>query len=464
MSLELELTFDKEVRYAKSMQFWQFAILVLLAIACSISEILIAVCWSFIFITTIVAFAKNDTSNVWYCIAASPAMEVWARMSRAPMVPDEIGKYYLVLATTVLLLHNLRNKVHFPAHRAGKILLLVLLPSVVVHLATFNYDRWVFNGLGMIELVLLLSLTAIERWDVEKFCKALQYAFYPIIGMLVFTTMKTPTYDNIDFRLNANNTGGFGSNQVATLLGVGILLLTILMVLKRPFVSFKPLNYLLIAYLLFKGMLTFSRGGMFVPAVAVIVMFLPGMMTNARSFLRYTLLLVALFVTGFLVFQKVNSMTGNNLLYRYRGETRGTLDRTKEKSWNSVTSGRVDIVASDWMIFKDNPIFGVGIGNSGPERYKYGVEPIVAHTEFSRMLSEQGIWGAGTAIGLLAFAFAWVLRQRLNTWRGVTGALFTLAILTTFHAAMRTNTASVFYALAAIPVYYRKQEQGDEEE
>jgi hypothetical protein len=461
--VEAALTNNNE-QYAKSLSLVQVLVMMVIAYVCNMNEILIALIWLSIVLATAWNYFKGNMSGVWYCIAASPAMEVWSRMSQAPMVADEIGKYYLVVAIGVILLHRLKNAAQYPVHRAGKILLLILLPSLVVNLATFNYDNWVFNGLGIIELTLLLLLSSGERWNVEKFCKTLQYALYPMFGVLMFVTLKTPTYENIDFVLGANNTGGFGSNQVATILGVGILLSTILIVLKRPLIGFKLLNYALIGYFLFRGLMTFSRGGILVAAIAIVILFLPNMMVSLRAFLRFTLVFTGLFVIGYLVFEKVNDVTDNKLMLRYMGETMGTLDRTKEKNLNSITSGRVDIIASDWLIFKNNPIFGVGIGYSAEERRKYGYEGTVAHTEFSRLLSEQGIGGAFAALGLALFAFTWAFRQRLSAWKGVTGALFALSILTTFHAAMRTNTSAVFYALAAIPVYYTKQQEADDQD
>lgn len=453
---------NTDEQYAKSLSLIEVFAMVLIAFLCNKNEILIAVIWLAILLATIWNYLKGNMSGVWYCIAASPGMEVWSRMSRAPLVADEIGKYYLVVAIGVILLHRLKNVAHYPVHHIGKILLLILLPSLVVNLATFNYDNWVFNGLGIIELTLLLLLSSGERWDVEKFCKALQYALYPLFGILVFVTLKTPTYEDFEFRLGANSSGGFGSNQVATILGVGILVSTILIVLKRPLIAFRLLNYAMIGYLLFRGLMTFSRGGILVAAIGVVILFLPNMLASLRSFIRFTVVFAMLFAIGYLVFEKVNDVTDNKLMLRYMGETVGTLDRTKEKSLNSITSGRADIVASDWLIFKENPIFGVGIGYSAEERRKYGFEATVAHTEFSRLLSEQGIGGAFAAFGLALFAFTWVFKQRLSAWKGVTGALFSLAILTTFHAAMRTNTSAVFYALAAIPVYYTKRQISDD--
>ncbi|WP_332910234.1 hypothetical protein [Algoriphagus boritolerans] len=47
---------------------------------------------------------------------------------------------------------------------------------------------------------------------------------YPILSVLVYTIIKTPDLDSVEFSLGANfaTAGGFGSNQVSTILGLGV--------------------------------------------------------------------------------------------------------------------------------------------------------------------------------------------------------------------------------------------------
>lgn len=449
---------EREREYAGSLNLKQFGWLLAISTVCNIYEPLILLVWIALCALTVVFYLQGRMDRLWYCIAASPGIEVWARMSRAPLVPFEMGKYYLLLAITLIFLHRLQNESEYPAHHIGKTLLFVMVPSLFVSLASFDYESWVFNVLGILQLIIFLIIASGERWDTERFCKTLQYAMIPVIAILVFMTYKSPTYEHRTFGLTANSTGGFGSNQVSTISGVGIVIPVLLIILRRPLIALMPVNYLIIAYSLFKGLITFSRGGMIVAVLAVIVALIPGMLADIRTFFKYLAMFVLFTIMGYGVFMLVNRISGNLLLLRYQGETVGTLDRTREKTLNTITSGRAELIKSDWAIFSDNIFFGIGIGNAKEERVRYGYDPIVAHTEFTRLLSEQGIGGAIVALGLFAFAIYWVMRQRLPVWRGITAALFVLAIFTTFHASMRTNVSVVFYALAAIPVYFYKKQ------
>jgi hypothetical protein len=197
--------------------------------------ILTAICLG-IFILAFAGFAKNKMHWVWYGVAASPGLEIWSRMAKAPFVPYEVGKYYLLWAIVLLLIHNIRRPSSPPQHRIGDIITLFLLPGSVVALSHFDYEQWVFNALGIFEIAILLMFAARERWEMENFCRTLQVALLGIILMLVYLTVKSPNIFSIQYKLGANTqaSGGFGSNQVSTILGTGLALAVILQLLHRP--------------------------------------------------------------------------------------------------------------------------------------------------------------------------------------------------------------------------------------
>ena len=49
---------------------------------------------------------------------------------------------------------------------------------------------------------------------------------------------------------------------------------------------------------------------------------------------------------------------------RYLGETVSTLNKTKVKTINTISTGRYELLLSDLKLWKDNLIFGVGAGAS----------------------------------------------------------------------------------------------------
>lgn len=443
-------------------------LLVLLGVAATWSGSMISMVWLVTLVLTLYAFFINRPEWIWYCVAASPTLEVWARMTRAPLLPYELGKYYLLVSIVLLVLLKARHSKARSCHSSGYWVIGAIVPSIIVNLVVFNLDQWVFNLLGLIELAALLILASFERWSIERFCRTLQYALIPIVSVVIYLTLSASNFSKISFDLSANSaaSGGFASNQVSTILGAAAVLLVALQVLKRPLFSWRVFDFALLALLIFRGLLTFSRGGMMVAALGVVIALSPSIFANARSFFRFGVISTIVVFLSVIIFQKVNNITGNLLLLRYKGETYNTIKGVNTKDVNTILSGRGDIAISDLMIFRDNLVFGVGPGISKTMRSKYGFENIAAHTEFTRLLSEHGIGGLIVACVLLIFPIWWISRQKIGAWKGIVAALFALAILTTFHAAMRTNTSIVLYALAAVPVFYyknRKVETAEED-
>lgn len=456
--------YDKK---ANSFSLLQLGGLAAIGFVSTIYPILIAMVWGGVLAFAIYGYLKRRVDWIWYTVMASPILEVLGRMSKAPFIPDEVGKYFLAFVTMLLIIYYLQHKTAAYAHRAGWYLLAAIVPSLVVALSAFDFEQWVFNIFSLLELSILLILISKERWDVERFAKTIQFAMMFIIPFLVFLTIRTPKLSDIDFELGANSdtSAGFGSNQVSTILGLGMLLIMILLTLKRPFVKSKPINYMLIAYLLFRGLLTFSRGGVLVAVGSVIIVMLPAMLASSRSFIRYTMILLGLGVIGVVVFIQVNRITGNQLLLRYEGETMETQSGAKDKTLNKVTSGRSKIVVADTKIFADNLLFGVGPGGAkmlrasyfeGDDWHKGGV---AAHTEYSRLLAEHGLGGLFACLILSIFPIIWVRKQKIKTWRGIAGSLMFLAIFTSMHAAMRTNTTVVCFVIGATPLVIIKKKK-----
>jgi hypothetical protein len=432
--------------------------LVFLLVAGALSvyvPILVTSVWLFIIVSAIYSVIIKDSRWIWYGFAASPIMEVWARMSRAPLLPHEIGKYYLILLLVLLFIQHIRDGSAKAMYHTGGYMLIALLPSILVGLDTFNFEGWVLNVFGILLLAIMIVFSARERWSIEKYCRVIQFGIMPVIPVLVYLTIKTPDFAKIDFTLSSNfkTSGAFGSNQVSTILGVGMIFTMLLMVLRRPLFSLRWLNFLLMAALLYRGFLTFSRGGILTTLVCLVVAIGPAAFTSLRSFLRFTVLLSLFIGFGLVIFLKVNEMTNNQLLLRYKGETIGTLTGSKQRSLNTITSGRTQIASTDIDMFKDHPVFGVGPGMSKDLRPSYGFAAIASHTEYTRLLSEHGIGGLAVVILLFVFPIWWLRRQKYMVWRVAIASIFLFAVLTSLHSAMRTNTTIVCYVLAAIPVY-----------
>ncbi|MBS1772961.1 MAG: O-antigen ligase family protein [Bacteroidetes bacterium] len=412
--------------------------------------------WIATIVFSLYGAAVNEMKWVWYGFAASPSLEIWSRMARAPLIPHEIGKYYFLLIICILFINYARASEVKSQYHIGAMMLMCLLPSCIVAFGAFVFEDWVMNLLGILELSIIMIFSARERWPIEKFCRVLQFGLMPVIPVLAYLVLKTPDFAKIDFRLSSNfkTSGDFGSNQVSTILGLGMVLTMVLLILRKPLFRLKWLNYILLCVLLFRGFLTFSRGGVLSAIIGVLIALIPIALSSLRSFLKYTIVTLVFGGLAVFVFMKVNEVTGNQLLLRYQGETVGTLSGTKQRTLNTMTSYRLELAETDWLMFKDNPVFGVGPGASKDLRERYGFQAIASHTEYTRLLSEHGLGGLVVIFMMVLFPVWWISRQKYTLWRAAIGSLFVFALLTSLHSAMRTNTTVVCFVLASIPVYH----------
>lgn len=401
---------------------------------------------------------KKKEYRIWQVMAASPYIEILSKASKCPILPYEFGKYLMLMTISLLLYKWAQSHPKRSAFHVGKLVLAAMAPSCLYAFFTthFNYPDWLANAFGILGLAIMLLFAAKERWQQQQLFDCLRFGLMFIIPILVFITIRTPAYEDVSFGLGANfqTSGGFGSNQVSTILGAAMFVNFVLIIMKEQLIKYDVLNYGLLGYCFFRGLLTFSRGGVIAAILAIFIFYTPVIFKNRISFIKSVLIFLVILVFGFGVFLVANKITGNNLLLRYKGETQGTLNGTKEQSLNNITSRRSDIVLMDWVIFQSNPIFGVGPGKATKLREEIGDKLVSAHVEFSRLLSEHGVGGGITFLILVIFPFVRVFSLKSKTAKSISASFMALAILTTFHAATRTNTTTVFYVLGAISIQY----------
>ncbi|GAB3218780.1 hypothetical protein GCM10027454_07000 [Algoriphagus aestuariicola] len=278
---------------------------------------------------------------------------------------------------------------------------------------------------------------------------------YPIVSVLVFTIIRTPDLDSVDFSLGANfsTSGGFGSNQVSTILGLGVFLTAACILLNYRLTGFRWMDFVLLLLLTTQGLLTFSRGGMIGGILGVLVMiyYLTKLSMAERKRLsipNFKKFVLPLVVFLFIVAAVANSITGGMLLLRYMGETQGTLTGTADKSLDKITSNRAGLFVKDIELFVEYPVMGVGVGASTYLREDFkGYAP---HIELSRLLAEHGI------LGLLIFSVfiaVFILNKNKapeNISRGFLLACFIIGFLATFHSATRTYITPLLMGISSV--------------
>jgi hypothetical protein len=168
-----------------------------------------------------------------------------------------------------------------------------------------------------------------------------------------------------------------------------------------------------------------------------------------KSYFKNFLLLIPLLFT---LFYFTNKLTDNSLLPRFQGETNSTLSGRSEKSLNSISTGRFDIMINDLNIWNDNLFFGTGIGQSPKLRVNYGEEFIISHLEFSRLLAENGIFGLFIIITLIIIIIRIINFRKNILNKSFAVFCFTISILTSFHASMRTSITPILFSFALMQI------------
>ncbi|MES2780130.1 MAG: O-antigen ligase family protein [Bacteroidota bacterium] len=339
------------------------------------------------------------------------SLEVLARMAKtSPFIPYEVSKYVMC----ALFLYGIC--LNYNKGYIGLLLLALILPAAFYDQSeAVSNELLIFNIMGPIDLALGVIYFKGQVINKEQLFNLIKLALYPAISVLAFAFIRTPDYDEIDFSLSANfdTTGGFGSNQVSTVLGLGLFLTFLLWICGKIISKNKLFDMVIMMGFVLQGLLTFSRGGMIGGAVAILtLLFLMTFSgtrlsaTNKINLPRVGLYLIPAMILGLLVFQFVDSLTGNNLSLRYKGETAGTLAGSKELDLNTFTTNRYEIFLGDVELWKDNVLLGVGAGASKALRPTTEEVPTAAHVELSRLLAEHGLMGLLFFLILLIFPFS----------------------------------------------------------
>ena len=413
----------------------------------------------FVVITNITSIINKSTRSkaILLFTGYMLGLEIIGRMVKAsPLIPYQVGNYFMLLIFCYGIIKTPSDK----WGSIGKIILLLCIPGFYMIPAESYFVFFLNSFSGIVCLGLGAVYFGSQTYTADDLRSFIKVTVLPIIVIAIYISVKSPSFDDMDFALGSNfeTSGGFGSNQVSTILGVGACLLLLAYLRKKAiFSSYKILSIALIGVFVFRGLLTFSRGGM-IGALAAVAFSYLYLNWKLKVKMRKTFFQLLLVVAGsVLIFMIANQITGGILGNRYQGETAATLRGDRARNLSTITSNRSKIALAEWAIFSDNVFFGIGPGAGYEAREKYVGVRIASHTELTRLLAEQGL--PGLFIGLI-FIFYPLLRIKNSKSSEETYyliAFFSLAIITSFHSAMRTMLTPLFWALCcarfSFPIY-----------
>lgn len=424
---------------------------IVLAIGCTYSPYILIFWFYLFFLTNFANAIFNLRQGKYYLYVAIlfylVAFEMLGRLSKAyPFIPTELGKYFLLFFSFVgIIISGIRSK-------SALSMILLLIPAFFYDFSGLRtFVDIIYNILG--PLATAAGISFLYRSPVSQFQmnQILHLIWFTSLSALIFTYIKTPDLETITFSLGAQfeTTADTPSNQVATVLGMGMFLSFYSIINRLNFSGYRYFDLVIMLLFAFQGLLSFSRGGMIIAAIGIGILFLYNNKTKFKRKKGSLILIgVASILAFYLIFQVANNITGGKLLQRYNGETEGTILGSKEKTADVVLSGRLTIFNEDISLWMEYPITGVGAASSRflRDRSKF-VSP---HVEFSRLLAEHGILGLGYFL-LLIFIFYSIYRTLPKHYnKGLFLSLFAIAFLSSFHAAMRTFLSPCFFILSTL--------------
>ena len=400
---------------------------------------------------------KNIDNPLSFFIVYLASMELIGRIVLAsPYMPYETSKYLMF----VLLLYGIFVQKHNKG-TLGYLLIMLLVPAFFFDLSgEVKISDFIFNILGPINVGLAVIYFWRQQFSYTGFINLLRLIYYPLFLVLVYTFIRTPNFEDIEFKLGSNFavSAGFGTNQVSTIMGLGMFLSFVFYIKNWPLSGDKVLDLFLTLAFAFQGLLTFSRGGMIIAFAGIIIMLIfPQEKTIPLKLSRQLKFITPALILLYAGFKVANSITGGKLLLRYQGETEGTLAGTKEKDIDVLTSNRASIFLGDVELFFQNPLLGVGAGAS---RYIRPKETgTIAHVELSRLLAEHGMLGLIYFVLLLYPGVKLYKKMRYTVNGNLKFALYMIALGSTFHAATRTFVTPLLFGLSFVEILPASNEQ-----
>jgi O-antigen ligase len=283
-----------------------------------------------------------------------------------------------------------------------------------------------------------------RRLTYKEFLNVLLFLGLPIISMTCYLFLYTPSLKSVLSGTGSNfaTSGGFGPNQVATILGLGMFIFSVRFFMTSKTLFFKMINLVLISAIAFRGIITFSRGGV-LTGLIMIALFTGLYFLRLKSNLKGRLIAyIGIIALGAVLIWGISSSSTDGLIdKRYANQ-----DATgREKS--DVSTGRSSLFLFELEAFKEHPFFGVGVGKLKELRFEKEGVMAASHNEMSRILGEHGSFGLAAFLILLLTPLVYRLENNQNIFAY---SFLVFWLLTINHSAMRIAAPAFLYGFSVL--------------
>ena len=391
--------------------------------------------------------SKNKQNEALLMAAYAVSAEIMLRMTGGTFV-NEYGKYLVMLFLFLGMLFSgfSRNALVY------WLFLFFLVPSVVLSTVTLDITTdvkkaIVFNMSGPVCLGISAIYCYKRELTFQRLLGIITAFSLPLLCLVTYLYFYTPNIQDVvtGTQSNFETSGGFGPNQVSTILGLGIFIFFVQLMLNSSNGILQIINGGLVLFFAYRGLITFSRGGIYT-GVAMILLLLAILyfQANFQTKPKIAGIIVLSFLATLAVWSYSSIKTNGLLDKRYANQDAAGREK------KSQLSGREILIESELKMFYENPILGVGVGKNKELRKSQTGIDLATHNEITRMLAEHGTLGI---VGLLILVITPLYLFLVDRQNILALSFFVFWLLTINHAAMRLSAPAFIYALSLLKVY-----------
>ena len=390
--------------------------------------------------------SKNRNNEVLYATAYLVGSEIVLRMTDGNPV-YEFSKFGVMIFILVGVYFTGISKNAIPYW----VFLLLLIPSVILTSTELNYaislrKEISFNVSGPVCLGICSIYTYNRKVTIAQINNILLCIGLPIISCIVYLILFTPNLRDIITGTDSNalTSGGFGPNQVSTILGLGMFIFVSRLMLLSQTKYLFIINLILTIVITYRGFITFSRGGMITGFIMIAVLIVVSYFFISKFKKIRIMLMISFVMLAFFAAWSYSSDQTNGMIDK-RYANKDAAGRVKEDN----LSGRTELAEDEIETFLKYPILGIGVGRNMEQRYQRTGEIIVSHNEVTRMIAEHGSLGI---LGLMILFITPLILYIDNKYNIYLLCFLAFWLLTINHAAMRLAAPAFMYSLSLLKV------------
>jgi len=394
---------------------------------------------------------KNKKDEVLIAAAYIVGFEVFSRMNGGIGLSYEFAKYSVIGFLMIGIFFRGFTKKSWPY----ALFVIFLIPGILFSAINLNYQSNFMTAISFnLSGPICLSISALYCYDrkmpKERLQKILMAAVLPIISMTAYLYVYTPNIRDVlsGTQSNFEASGGFGPNQVATILGLGMFILfTRLFVVKSKLTN--AIDLALLGFVIYRAMVTFSRGGVYTAGVCAAIFLLIYFLNSSTRDKAFLIPKIGI-IAGVIVFTWMITSVFTLGLIDKRYLNQDAAGRKKE----DIFTGRGELLNSELEAFYEFPITGIGVGKVKEYRLETTGRLSATHNEISRILSEHGLFGLFALILLIVTPMVFRLQNKTNLYLY---SFFIFWLLTINHSSMRIAAPAFIYGLSLITIINEKK-------